>query len=108
MKLEGLTPGKTSKRDLARKHYSHWQWRTTESKVFKALLFALARGKCPSCGVDMVMSFNEKINTQDNAATLDHTIPLAYTLEHSKYGLEIMCKKCNSAKSDKLPQEVKK
>lgn len=102
MKVEGLTLGKGSKRDLARKQYSSWQWRTTESKVYKAILFALSRGKCPTCNVDMVLSFNEKTNAQPNAATLDHTIPLAHTLKHSKYGLEIMCRKCNSAKSDKI------
>ena len=38
----------------------------------------------------------------DNAATLDHTIPLSVVLEHKKIGLEIMCRKCNFLKGDKL------
>lgn len=101
MKIEGMTLGKFSKRDIARKQYAQWQNRTREAKMYKAILFVLSEGKCPNCGIYMVLSFNYKMNKRDNAATLDHTIPIAKTLEHSKYGLEIMCKKCNSEKSDK-------
>lgn len=102
MKIEGLTPGRSSQRALARKKYSHWLGRTKESKIFKAVLFALAAGECPVCGIDMVLSFNGEVNMQPNAATIDHTIPLAEVLVHKKYGMEIMCQKCNVTKGDKV------
>ena len=101
MKIEGMIPSKASQVQLARKQYSRWLGRTKESRIFKAVLFALAGGECPSCGVDMVLSFNGIINKQPNAATLDHTIPLAVVLKHKKYGMEIMCFKCNSQKGAK-------
>lgn len=102
MKIEGLKPGKASKHDLARKQYNRWLYRTKESRVYKAILFALSEGECPKCGIDMFLSFNGDMNTKDNAATLDHTIPLAIVLEHRKYGMEIMCRKCNNKKGDKV------
>lgn len=97
MKLETAL-GPRSKKEIARGKYDRWISNTKESKIYICVLFALARGKCPTCGVDMVLSFNEEVRRQDNSATLDHTIPIALVKEHHKYGLEIMCRKCNQEK----------
>lgn len=100
VKIEGLVPGRSSARNLARRQYNHWQNSTKESKIFKAVLFALAAGVCPVCETYMILSYDENENKRDNSATLDHTIPISKVLEHRKYGLEIMCRKCNNEKAD--------
>ena len=105
VRIEGMKPGRNSRRNLARKQYTQWQNSTKESRIYKAVLFALAGGKCPTCYVDMILSYNAIVNMQLNAATLDHTIPLSKVLEHHKYGLEIMCRKCNGDKADKTVEE---
>jgi 5-methylcytosine-specific restriction endonuclease McrA len=102
MKVEGLPLGKSSKYLLARKHFQQWRILSKESKIYRATLFALCNGECPTCGVDMILSFNEKENERGNSATLDHITPLIKVQEHSKFGLMIMCKDCNSKKSYKV------
>lgn len=81
-----------------RKRYEQWLTRTKEAAVYKAVLFAICRGVCPDCGINMVLSFDEKFNQLPNAATLDHTIPIASIIKDHKYGLQILCKKCNNGK----------
>ena len=89
-----------------RKRYADWRRKTMESKIYIATLFALCRGKCPICDVDMILSFNDVDNQQPFCATLDHTDPLSEILEHRKYGLQIMCKACNEKKGNtKTPQD---
>ncbi len=88
--------GLKSKKDIARGKYREWSCYTKEAGIYKAILFVLARGKCPRCGRDMFFSYNRKWNNNRHAVTLDHTIPLAVTLKHSKFGLQILCKECNN------------
>lgn len=102
MKIEGLTLSRKSRYNLARKKYADWANARVESKIYKATLFALCGGECPSCGVDMVLSYNKEINEQPNSATLDHVVPLSKVLEHQKYGLQILCFKCNVDKGHKF------
>lgn len=97
-----LPLGKHSKYLLARKRYSQWRNKTKESKMLLATLFVLCNGKCPVCGCDMVLGFNQDIQNLEYAATLDHTTPISLVLEHRKYGLDIMCRKCNSAKGNTI------
>lgn len=102
MKLEAAL-GQSSMQDLkrarklhSRKLYEDWRTRTKESKIYLCVLFALAEGKCPRCGVYMFLSFNNEHSP--NKATLDHIEPLSETMEHTKLGLQIMCLKCNKLK----------
>lgn len=104
MKIEAKV-GQRSMRELktARKNYNAWMNRSKESKIYRAVLYALSDGDCPVCGRHMIMSFHG--DQGDNLATLDHTLPLSVTLEHKKVGLEIMCQKCNFDKGSKLPNK---
>lgn len=83
---------------IARRTYERWRNQKRTAKVYIAILFSMCNGVCPECGVDMVLSFNVGENNRLNAATLDHITPLADVMEHSKYGLQIMCKACNREK----------
>ena len=101
MEVKGLILDKKSRLRIARGQFTNWSNQRTESKIYKATLFALAKGVCPDCGVDMVLSFNKEVNEQPNAATLDHIIPLSEMLENNRYGLRICCMKCNTARGSK-------
>lgn len=97
MKIEGNL-SKESLYRIARNKYRSYRQRKKESKVYLGILFAMCEGKCPTCGVNMILSFNEIDNMRINSATLDHVYPLSKELEHKKYGLEIMCRNCNLIK----------
>ena len=84
--------------DRARAKYSKWVNSTKEARIYRAILFVLAEGKCPECGVEMFLSFNSKVNEASNSVTLDHITPLSETLTLNKLDLRIMCKKCNSSR----------
>src|SRR5262245_35138370 len=97
-----LSMTKKDKADVARRGYHQWRNRKRTAKIYIAVLFAMCGGVCPICGCGMILSFDQQENERPNSATLDHTIPLVETMEHSKFGLEIMCKRCNSIKSDRV------
>ena len=90
-----------SQLDRIRKQYKSWRQHTKESKILLATLFALCEGKCPLCGKNMVLAFDGNCSDVANSATLDHITPLSKVLEHKKYGLQIMCKCCNSLKGNR-------
>lgn len=98
MELKGIPITRKNQLERARKHFQAWSNDRVESKIYKATLFALCKGICPNCGVDMILSYNFEENKRPNAATLDHVVPLSEILEHQKYGLQIMCWDCNSRK----------
>lgn len=60
------------KADIARRGYHRWQQQKKTAKVYIATLFAMCEGKCPHCGVDMILSFSEKDRDRGDNATLDH------------------------------------
>lgn len=86
----------------ARKLYGKYRQRRKESKIYIAMMFAMCEGVCPVCERKMILSFDDIENRRGISATLDHTTPLSYELEHKKSGLEIMCKECNHRKGNTL------
>jgi len=97
MKIE-IPIHKKSNLEKARSDYRRWRNKRVTSKIYLSVLFSICEGKCPTCGVDMILSFNNTDNQSKRSATLDHIMPLSEILKHSKYGLQIMCKDCNSRK----------
>lgn len=91
-----MNKSKKDEVDIARRGYHRWRQRKKTAKIYIAVMFAMCEGKCPECGRDMVLSFSQPYSDIENSATLDHTIPLLESAPHSKFGLRIMCKKCNS------------
>jgi len=77
--------------------YRSWRHLTKESKLYLAVMFVLCEGKCPKCGVGMILSFTKE-DECPRSATLDHINNLSYTEKHEKLGLTILCKACNSRK----------
>jgi 5-methylcytosine-specific restriction endonuclease McrA len=94
----GLSVTKKDRKTIARDGYHRWRTYTKTAKVYLGILFAMCEGVCPLCGEDMILSFNQQENERPNSATLDHVTPLAEVMEHSKYNLQIMCKRCNVEK----------
>lgn len=95
MKITNIPLGNSSKRLIARKRYEKWRTRSKESKIYIATLFAMCNGSCPECGCEMFLSFSVKNNRSPYKATLDHITPLAEVEKHDKFGLRIMCYRCN-------------
>jgi len=94
--MTGIVYRKPKEYKKINKQYRRWRETKRESKIYRAMLFAICDGKCPICGVDMVLSFNSEVNQKKNSVTLDHIIPLRLKGSHYKEGLEIMCKGCNN------------
>jgi 5-methylcytosine-specific restriction endonuclease McrA len=57
------------------------------------------KSKCVQCGVKVVAQSGEY---QDNAATIDHKIPLSKGGWHTWNNVQLMCHRCNSHKSDSV------
>lgn len=96
------TLGQRSKRDIERNKYNQWRSSTKEAAIYIAILYVLAGGKCPHCGCFMIITKDPKYSIHPNKATLDHITPLSKVLVHKKFGLQIMCYKCNNEKGDKI------
>lgn len=99
--IDNLPISPRSKTMLLRKQYQRWRWRSKESRMLIATLFILCGGVCPECGKPMILSFNKLDNERDNSATLDHITPISRVIETSKYGMQIMCRRCNGLKGNK-------
>ena len=55
------------------------------------------KGKCVECGCRVVSQSGEY---QDNAATIDHVVPLSKGGPHTWNNVQLMCHKCNRVKSN--------
>jgi 5-methylcytosine-specific restriction endonuclease McrA len=71
-------------------------WRTVMKKDKK---------RCKMCGCKCVEPTGGSFQTS-NEATLDHVIPLAKGGLHCIENAQLLCRGCNTAKSDKLPSGV--
>lgn len=99
-----------SRRERARKAYNKWRSQG-EGRAFLCMLFSMNEGRCPNCGVEMILYFGESKNgeSEQNRATLDHKIPLHITQEHDKNNLTLMCYRCNKDKAGEVSaQQTKK
>lgn len=62
---------------------------------------------CTSCGVKCLHPNKENYN-QSNAATLDHIIPKSKGGSHTYENVTLLCRSCNTIKSDKIITEYKR
>jgi 5-methylcytosine-specific restriction endonuclease McrA len=62
---------------------------------------------CTSCGVKCVHPNKDNYN-QSNAATLDHIIPKSKGGSHTYDNVTLLCRSCNTMKSDKLLNDYKR
>jgi 5-methylcytosine-specific restriction endonuclease McrA len=62
---------------------------------------------CTSCGVNCVHPNKNNYN-ESNAATLDHIIPKSKGGSHTYDNVTLLCRSCNTMKSDKLLNDYKK
>lgn len=85
---------------IERGKYHAWRNQTKEAKIYLSTLFAMCEGECPKCGRDMILTFSKQYSTFDNRATLDHIVPMSKVVEHNKFGLQILCARCNQDKGD--------
>ena len=62
---------------------------------------------CSSCGVKCVHPNKDNYN-QSNAATLDHIIPKSKGGSHTYDNVTLLCRSCNTMKSDKILMDYKR
>jgi 5-methylcytosine-specific restriction endonuclease McrA len=62
---------------------------------------------CTSCGVKCLHPNKENYN-QSNAATLDHIIPKSKGGSHTYDNVTLLCRSCNTIKSDKILTQFKR
>jgi hypothetical protein len=62
---------------------------------------------CTSCGVKCLHPNKENYN-QSNAATLDHIIPKSKGGSHTYDNVTLLCRSCNTIKSDKIVTQFKR
>ena len=62
---------------------------------------------CTSCGVKCVHPNKDNYN-QSNAATLDHIIPKSKVGSHTYDNVTLLCRSCNTIKSDKILLDYKR
>ena len=62
---------------------------------------------CTSCGVKCIHPNKDSYN-QSNAATLDHIIPKSKGGSHTYNNVTLLCRSCNTIKSDKLLNDYKR
>ena len=62
---------------------------------------------CTSCGVKCLHPNKENYN-QSNAATLDHIIPKSKGGSHTYDNVTLLCRSCNTIKSDKIITQFKR
>jgi len=62
---------------------------------------------CTSCGVKCVHPNKDNYN-QSNAATLDHIIPKSKGGSHTYDNVTLLCRSCNTIKSDKILPDYKR
>lgn len=60
--------------------------------------------ECADCGRELQLFFSDR----DDYGTWDHTIALNQGGEHSRRNGRVVCRSCNSAKSDSSPVEFSK
>lgn len=63
----------------------------------KRQLFRLYGNKCVYCN---------KVNLQKGDATVDHIIPASKGGSSKLFNLQILCRKCNEKKDDKVPENI--
>lgn len=62
---------------------------------------------CTSCGIKCIHPKADNYN-QPNAATLDHVIPKSKGGGHTYDNVTLLCRSCNTIKSDSLPTQLKR
>jgi len=62
---------------------------------------------CTSCGVKCIHPNKDNYN-QSNAATLDHIIPKSKGGSHTYDNVTLLCRSCNTIKSDKIVTQFKR
>ena len=85
--------------NIAHKIESERIKRTILSKKDQNYLFKKQHGKCFYC--DVTIEYKNNTRNFDD----DHVIPWAFVFGTKIHNMVLACKKCNSAKSDKLPCE---
>jgi hypothetical protein len=71
---------------------------TTAYGVDPLYIFNRDRYKCKFCGIKV----QKKNIHADNAAELDHIVPISRGGHHADYNCQTLCRKCNQSKSNKM------
>jgi len=84
----------------ARRAYCDWL-KSPSGKMKKAIIFAQQKGRCATCGKNLVLRyFDIKGEYEPNLATIDHIIPLRVSLKHNpEDDYQILCPRCNLGKA---------
>lgn len=74
--------------------------------IIRRIVFRKHKYICTSCGVKCLHPNKENYN-QSNAATLDHIIPKSKGGSHTYDNVTLLCRSCNTIKSDKIVKDFK-
>jgi len=75
--------------------------------ISRMILYRKHQYICTSCGVKCVHPNKDNYN-QSNAATLDHIIPKSKGGSHTYDNVTLLCRSCNTIKSDKILLDYKR
>jgi hypothetical protein len=96
-----------AKRDEKRTSRKAYRYKVKAAKVGSvnpSIVFANAGWSCQQCGCETPI--NHRGTHLPTAPELDHIIPIAKGGEHSYSNTQCLCRSCNAAKSDTIPDSL--
>jgi 5-methylcytosine-specific restriction endonuclease McrA len=75
--------------------------------IIRTIVYRKHKYICTSCGVKCIHPNKDNYN-QSNAATLDHIIPKSKGGSHTYDNVTLLCRSCNTMKSDKILTNYKR
>ena len=93
--------------DLSAKNYKEkWEnrWKNHEDISLRRL-YKRDKGRCYICKKTLLKPEKGYDKNSDNAPQVDHVMPLAKGGKHLWSNVKLICKKCNSKKGEKLPDD---
>jgi 5-methylcytosine-specific restriction endonuclease McrA len=75
--------------------------------ISRSIVYRKHKYICTSCGVKCIHPNKDNYN-QSNAATLDHIIPKSKGGSHTYDNVTLLCRSCNTIKSDKILLDYKR